>query len=116
VAWWAWHFPLFLGHRNFVLEPLPFLTYTAFVIGASVVFGVFVNVTDGCVLPLMVMHASTNVGPLLEGSEGMLDGSALLALVVGSGSWWLIVVALVILFGQSMLPESRSASDCSTRL
>lgn len=116
VVWWAWHLPLFLGHRNFVLEPVPFLTYTVFVIGASVVFGVFVNVTDGRVLPVMVMHASTNVGALLDGSGGILDGWALLPLVVGSGSWWLIVFALVLLFGRSMRPESMSVSDGRTGL
>lgn len=116
VLWWAWHLPLFLGHRNFVLEPLPFLTYTVFVIGASVVFGAFVNVTNGGVLPLMLMHASTNVGALLEGSGGALDGSALLPLVIGSGSWWAIVVALVIAFGRSMVPKSESNRRRSTRL
>ncbi|NHX36501.1 MULTISPECIES: CPBP family intramembrane glutamic endopeptidase [Halolamina] len=110
VVWWAWHLPLFLGHRNFVLEPVPLLAYTVFVIGASVAFGAFVNVTGGSVLPVMVMHASTNVGALLEGSGGTLDSSALLTLVVGSGSWWLIVFALVVLFGRSLTPEFRSHS------
>lgn len=104
ILWWAWHLPLFLGHENFVLEPLPFLTYTVFVVGASVVFGAFVNVTAGSVIPLMVMHATTNLAPLLEGSDGALDDVEVLSLVVGSGSWWLLALALVVVFGLSMTP------------
>lgn len=107
VLWWAWHLPLFFGHPNFVFEPLPFLRYTVFVIGASAVFGVFINITDGRVLPLMLMHASTNLGALLEGSGGRLANSELLSLVVGSGLWWLIVFSLVMLFGWSMVPKSK---------
>lgn len=116
VVWWAWHLPLFLGHQNFVLEPLPVLTYTVFVIGASVVFGAFVNATDGSVLPVMLMHASTNLGAVLEGTGGTLNGSALVALVVGSGAWWVIVVALVLRFGWSMVPDTLSVSEDSTRV
>jgi hypothetical protein len=114
MVWWAWHLPLFLGYRNFVLEPVPFRTYTTFVIGASVVFAAFVNLAEGSVLPLMVMHVMANVSAFIEGSGGTLDGSARLALVVGSGSWWLLVVALVILFGRSMMPESKSISGPNT--
>lgn len=109
VLWWAWHLPLFFGHPNFVFEPLAFLRYTVFVIGASAVFGVFINVTDGRVLPLMLMHASTNLGALLEGTGGRLANFELLSLVVGSGLWWLIVFSLVILFGRSMVPKSKIA-------
>lgn len=105
VLWWAWHLPLFFGHRNFMLEPLPVLRYTIFVIGASVVFGAFVNVTNGSVLPVMVMHAATNLGPLLEGSGGVLDGSALISFVIGLGLWWLLAIGLVLMFGRSMVPQ-----------
>lgn len=96
VLWWAWHLPLFLGHPNFTLEPLFVLQYTTFVIGASVVFGAFVNVTGGSVFPLMLMHATTNLGPLLAGSGGLLDASELIPLVVGSGAWWLLVVVFLV--------------------
>lgn len=107
VLWWAWHLPLFLGHQNFVLEPVPFLRYTVFVIGASAVFGAFVNATAGRVLPLMLMHASTNLGALFESSGGVLEDSPLVSLVVGSGLWWLIAIGLVALYGRSMVPKSK---------
>lgn len=104
VLWWVWHLPLFLGHPNFTLEPLFVLQYTTFILGASVVFGAFVNATGGSVLPLMLLHASTNLGPLFDGAGGVFDGSGLVPLVVGSGAWWLIAVLLLALFGRSMLP------------
>lgn len=107
VLWWAWHLPLFLGHQNFVLEPVPFLRYTVFVIGASAVFGAFVNVTAGRVLPLMLMHASTNLGALFESSGGVLESTPLVSLVVGSGLWWLIAIGLVARYGRSMVPKSK---------
>lgn len=108
ILWWAWHLPLFLGHPNFALEPLFVLQYTAFVIGASVVFGSFVNFTGGSVCPLMLLHASTNLGPLVTGTGGVFDGSAVLSLVVGSGAWWLIAITLVLLYGRSMYPHTRT--------
>lgn len=107
VLWWAWHLPLFVGHPNFSLDPLFVGQYTVFVIGASTVFGAFVNVTDGSVLPLMLMHASVNVGALLEGSGGVLADSEVLPLVVGSGAWWLIVLALVVLSGREMVSGAK---------
>jgi len=106
VLWWTWHLPLFLGHPNFSPDPLFVVQYTVFVIGASTVFGAFVNVTGGRVLPLMLMHASVNVGALLEGSGGVLGDSEVLPLVIGSGAWWLLVLVLVILFGPTMVPKS----------
>lgn len=108
ILWWAWHLPLFLGHPNFTLEPLFVLQYTVFVVGASVVFGAFVNVTSGRVLPLMLMHATTNLGPLFSGSGGVLDASELISLIFGSGAWWLIAIVLVALYGQSMIPDSMA--------
>lgn len=110
LLWWAWHLPLFLGHPNFALEPLFVFQYTTFVVGASVVFGAFVNATDGSVLPVMVLHATTNLGPVLAGSGGPFDGSALVGLVVGSGAWWLLAVVLAALFGLSMLPARMTDS------
>ncbi|WP_275086357.1 CPBP family intramembrane glutamic endopeptidase [Natronorubrum halophilum] len=107
VLWWVWHLPLFFGHQNFSLEPLFVLQYTTFVIGASTVFGAFVNATGGRVLPLMLIHATTNLGALLQGFGGVLDGTALVPLVAGSGLWWLIVISLVGLFGWSMVPQSE---------
>lgn len=111
VLWWCWHLPLFLGHPNFTPEPLFVLQYTTFVVGASVVFGAFLNVTGGRVLPLMLMHATTNLGPLVTGSDGMFGGSKLVPLVVGSGAWWLLALVLLALFGRSMLPARVPTSD-----
>lgn len=105
LLWWAWHLPLFLGHPNFTLEPLFVLQYTTFVVGASVVFGSFVNITGGSVLPLVLMHATTNLGPLFTGSGGEFDGSEFISLVVGSGAWWLIAIMLVVLYRRSMLSD-----------
>lgn len=108
VLWWAWHLPLFFaGNPNYALELWPFVSYTTFVIGASAVFGAFVNVTEGRVLPLMLMHASINLGAFLEASGGVLDGSPLTTLLVGSGFWWLIVVVLVLAYGKRMVPGSE---------
>jgi membrane protease YdiL (CAAX protease family) len=104
AVWWAWHLPLFLGHPNFVAEPRFVLRYTAFVLGAAVVLGAVVDAVDGSVLPAMLLHATTNLGPLVAGSGGPLDGSELVGLVVGSGAWWLLALALVALFGTSMHP------------
>jgi membrane protease YdiL (CAAX protease family) len=111
VLWWAWHLPLFLGHPNFPLEATFVLEYTAFVLGASVVFGAFVNATGGSVLPVMVMHATTNLGPVLDGSGGPLADAALVPLVVGSGAWWLVAAVLVAAFGRSMVPDPLAAAE-----
>lgn len=108
VLWLGWHLSLFLGHRNFAPELIPFLQYTIFILGASVVLGVVVNLTDGSVLPVMLMHASTNVGALLEGSGGILDGP--LVPLIGAGLWWLIALALIILYGRSMTLEPQITS------
>lgn len=107
ALWWAWHLPLFFsGKAAYSLDPVPLLTYTSFIIGASTVLGALVNFTDGRLLPVMLMHASINVGALLEGSGGLLAGSQLVPLVVGSGLWWLIVAVLVRRYGRTMVPKS----------
>ena len=104
VLWWAWHLPLFLGHPNFDPDPLFLVEYTTFVLGASTVLGALVNVTDGAVIPAVFMHAAINVGALFEGSGGILEDVLPVALVVGSGAWWLIAAVLVGLYGRSMTP------------
>jgi CDP-diacylglycerol--glycerol-3-phosphate 3-phosphatidyltransferase len=109
VLWWAWHLPLFLGHPNYTLDPLFLVGYTTFVLGASTVLGALVNVTDGGVIPAVFMHAMINVGSVLEGSGGILDGTLAVSLLVGSGAWWLVVAALVWLYGRSMTPGSTTA-------
>lgn len=106
VLWWLWHLPLFLGHPNFTPEPLFILQYTTFVIGASVVFGAFLNLTGGRVLPLMLMHATTNLGPVIAGSGGVFNGSELIPLVVGSGAWWVLAAILLAFFGRSLAPTT----------
>lgn len=105
VLWWVWHLPLFFsGNAAYSFAPIPLLTYTTFILGAAVVLGAFVNVTDGRLLPVMLMHATINVAALLEGSGGLVAGSQLVPLVVGSGLWWLIVAALVLRYGRTMVP------------
>ena len=106
VLWLVWHLPLFLGHPNFTPEPLYLVEYTTFVLGASTVLGALVNVTDGGVIPAVLMHAAINVGSLLEGTGGTLAELLPLALVVGSGAWWLVALMLVARYGRSMTPES----------
>ena len=80
------------------------MEYTTFVLGVSTVLGALVNVTDGAVIPAVVMHAAINVGSILSGSGGMLEGTLLVSFV-GSGAWWLIAAVLVGLYGHSMVPE-----------
>jgi membrane protease YdiL (CAAX protease family) len=104
VVWWAWHLPLFVGRANYVAEPLPLVTYTTFVLGASTVLGAFVNVTGGRALPVMLLHGTVNLGPLLAGSGGVFDGPHPVALVVGSGLWWVLAGALVGRYGREMVP------------
>ncbi|WP_115865480.1 CPBP family intramembrane glutamic endopeptidase [Halorussus litoreus] len=107
VLWWAWHLPLFFsGKAAFSPDPVPLLTYTTFIVGAAIVLGAFVNVTGGKVLPVMLMHATVNVGAILEGTGGLLAGSELLPLVIGSGLWWLIVAVLVLRNGRELVAES----------
>ena len=106
VLWWVWHLPLFIGHEQYSLEPAFLAQYTLFVLGASMVFGAFVNVTDGSVLPLMLMHGTVNLGPVLAGSGGVLDGTGLIPIVIGAGLWWLIVLALALQHGRPMVPRS----------
>lgn len=106
VAWWSWHLPLFFtGNPNYSVQ-VPLLTYTLFILGASVVLGAFVNVTDGKVLPVMLMHASVNAGALFAADGGALDGSPLVALLVGSGLWWVVAGVLLGLYGRSVTPTS----------
>ena len=105
VLWWLWHLPLFLtGNPNYSLEPWAFAAYTAFALGASTVFAALANVTDGSVLPVMVMHGAVNLGAALEASGGVLTGSPVIPLI-GAGLWWLIVLALVLRYGRSMVPN-----------
>ncbi|MFW5934971.1 MAG: CPBP family intramembrane glutamic endopeptidase [Halolamina sp.] len=106
VVWWAWHLPLFLGHPNYSFEPTFVLAYTTFVVGASTVLGALVNVTDGGVLPAVLLHATVNVAPVLAGAGGVLDGVLPVGLVVGSGSWWLLTAVLVNRYGRSMSPAT----------
>ncbi|AGB17233.1 CAAX amino terminal protease family [Halovivax ruber XH-70] len=106
VLWWAWHLPLFLGHPNFTADPAVLLQYTTFVVGASTVLGALVNATDGGVLPAVGMHAAINVGAVLVGSGGVLEGVVPLAFLVGSGAWWLLATVLVARYGRSMIPGS----------
>lgn len=106
VVWWLWHLPLFFTDKAaYSLEPLALLTYTTFIVGASVVLGAFVNVTGGRVVPAMLLHATINLGPFLDGSGGALDDPQLVSLVVGSGLWWLIVAVLVLRHGVAMVPH-----------
>lgn len=109
VAWWSWHLPLFFtGSSNYTFQVLPLLTYTLFILGASVVLGVFVNITEGNVLPVMLMHASVNVGALFVAEGGFLVGSPLVPLLVGSGLWWVLAGILLGLYGWSMTPTSHT--------
>lgn len=111
VLWWLWHLPLFFsGKPAYSLEPISFLTYTTFIVGAAAVLGALVNVTDGRILPAMLMHASINLGAVLEGSGGPLAGSRWIPLVVGSGLWWLLVVILVLRYGRKMVPDPTVSS------
>lgn len=108
VLWWSWHLPLFFTQNpNFSLEPLPLLSYTLFVLGASVVFGAFVNFTRGRVLPIMLMHATVNAGAFISATGGLLEGSPLIPLVVGSGLWWGLAAGLVAVYGLSMSPNAQ---------
>ncbi|MFP4590579.1 MAG: CPBP family intramembrane glutamic endopeptidase [Halobacteriales archaeon] len=104
LLWWTWHLPLFLGHPNYALDPLFLVEYTTFVVGASTVLGALVNVTDGGVIPAILMHAAINVGSVLEASDGALGDLLPISLVVGSGAWWLLALVLVVLYGRSMAP------------
>ncbi|TKX87237.1 CPBP family intramembrane metalloprotease [Halorubrum sp. SS5] len=104
VLWWVWHLPLFIGHEQYTLEPVFLAQYTLFVVGASAVFGALVNLTEGSVLPLMLMHGTVNLGPVLSGSGGVLDGTGLVPVVVGAGLWWAIVFVLALRHGRAMVP------------
>lgn len=76
VLWWAWYLPLFFsGKAAYSLDLIPLLTYSTFIVGAATVLGAFVNITSGRVPPVMLMHATVNVGALLEGSGGLLARS-----------------------------------------
>lgn len=109
VLWLAWHLPLFLGHPNFSPEPLFLVQYTTFILGSSIVLGALVNATDGAVIPAVFLHGANNVGGLLQGSGGVLDGTVPLSLVV-AGSWWLVVAVLLALYGRAMVPRPGSES------
>lgn len=106
ILWWAWHLPLFLGHPNFTPDPGFLVFYTAFVLGVSTVLGALVNVTAGAVIPAVLMHATINVGAILAGDGGVLDGALPISLVIGAGAWWLITAVLIGLYGRSMVPGS----------
>lgn len=112
IVWWAWHLPLFFtGDPNYSLEFLPFLSYTLFVLGASTVFGALVNRAEGRVLPVMLMHASTNLGAVIAADGGLLEGSPLVPVVVGAGLWWALAGLLVVQYGLSMTP-TPDLSQC----
>ena len=107
AVWWAWHLPLFFtGDPNYSLEIEPFLSYTLFVLGSSTVLGAFVNLTEGNVLPVMLMHASVNLGAFIAADGGILEGSALVPLLVGAGLWWILAGLLIARYGLSMTPKS----------
>ncbi len=106
VLWWAWHLPLFLGHPNFTPDLLFVIEYTLFVLGVAMILGALVNFTDGAVIPAILLHAAVNVGSILAGSGGILDGTLPISFIVGVGAWWLIAAVLVAMYGRSMTPQS----------
>ena len=109
VVWWAWHLPLvFTDATGPSLEPAAFIAYTTFVLGSSTVLGAFVNVTEGKVLPVMLMHGSVNLGAFLSADGGLLAGSPLIPILVGSGLWWVIAGLLVARYGLPMTPADRT--------
>lgn len=109
VVWWVWHLPLFFsGDPSFPLELTPFVAYTLFVLGSSTVFGALANFTDGKVLPVMLMHGSVNLGTIFSADGGLLAGSPLVPILIGSGLWWVIAGLLVARYGLSMTPSDRT--------
>lgn len=109
VVWWAWHLPLFFtGVTGPPLEFVPFVAFTIFVLGASTVFGALVNFTEGKVLPVMLMHGSVNLGAFISADGGLLAGSPLIPILVGSGLWWVIAGLLVARYGLPMTPANRT--------
>lgn len=115
VFWWVWHLPLFVtGHPAFPLELTHFLTYTVFVVGASTVLGALVNLTNGHILPVMLMHATANLGAFFAADGGLLEGSPLVPLVVGAGLWWVIAGLLIGRYGLSMTPPGRTVRIMDT--
>lgn len=102
LFWWAWHLPMFFtGNPHFVLEPGPFLAYFAFVIGVALVLGAFVNATGGRLLPVMLMHASINLGAFISVDNGYLAESVVQD-ALGAGLWFLIALGLIAAYGVSM--------------
>lgn len=106
AVWLVWHLPLFFtGNPNYSFEPAALLAYALTVLGSSVVLGALVNATEGNVLPAIVMHASVNAGAFLGATGGLLEGSSLVPLLVGSGLWWVLAGILVASYGPSMTPK-----------
>lgn len=89
---------------------MPLLTYTMYILGASVVLGAFVNITNGEILPVMLMHASVNAGALFAADGGALNGSPLVPLLIGSGLWWVLAGILLGLYARSMTPNTLTES------
>ena len=105
--WLVWHPPLFwTDNPNFVLELSEFGPYVVFIIGVSLVLGALINVTDGAVVPAIVLHSTVNLGAFLGVSGGWLNNQ-LASLVIGAGVWWSIEVIFLVRYGLDMTPEGR---------
>lgn len=70
----------------------------------SHIIGALMNHAEGTVLPVMLMHASSNLGAVIASDGGLLEGSPLVPVVVGAGLWWALAGLLVAQYGLSMTP------------
>ena len=85
--WLVWHLPLFwTANPNFMLEFSEFGPYVVIIIGVSLVLGALINVTNGAVVPAILLHSTVNLGAFLGVSGGWLTDQ-LASIVIGAGVW-----------------------------
>ena len=90
----AWHLPIMDNYGT------NFLTYTFNVVGLTIILNWFWFRSRGCVIPVMLVHAGTNViGRYIPTPEDVMDGAGTFMVLRGIIYWILALVIIVMTKG-----------------
>lgn len=102
VVWAVWHLPLFYSAGT-VQSHLPMGLYTLSAIASSVLFAWLFNLSQGSVVPVLVLHTAVNAWSLIIPVRVLPDGSNLRP--------FQIVVGILVLTAVSLLLRGERISN-----
>lgn len=90
----AWHLPIMGNYGT------DFLTYTFNIVGLTVILNWFWFRSRGCVIPVMLAHAGTNViGRYIPTPDDVLDGAGTFMVLRGIVYWVLALTIIIVTKG-----------------